>query len=62
MAEKLTEHPILLYLTFVLPIALLFLAMVVNASLFPIMALLAWLGIAFVILYLPISSDDGSSN
>lgn len=62
MAEKLTEHPILLYMTFVLPIALLFLAMVVGAGLFPIMALLAWLGIAFVVLYLPISSDDGSSN
>jgi len=62
MAEKLSEHPILLYVTFVMPLVLLLLAMVFSASLFLIMTLLAWLGIAFVVLFLPISSDNGSSS
>jgi hypothetical protein len=62
MAEKLSEHPILLYVTFVMPMVLLLLAIVYNASLFQIMVLLAWLGVAFVVLFLPVSSDNGSSS
>ena len=62
MAERLSEHPILMYMTFVMPLAFLFMAIVFSASLFLIMVLLAWLGIAFVVLFLPIASDDGSSS
>jgi len=61
MAERLTEHPILTYLTFVLPVLLLIIALAVSASVFVIILVLAWLGIAFVVLLLPIESDDGSS-
>ena len=62
MAERLSEHPILMYMTFVMPLAFLFMAIVFSVSLFLIMVLLAWLGIAFVVLFLPIASDDGSSS
>jgi hypothetical protein len=61
MAEKLTDHPILLYLTFVLPMLLLVLGIVFHASSFQIIAIMAWLGVAIVILFLPIASDNGSS-
>ena len=61
MAEKLTDHPILLYLTFVLPMLLLVLGVVFHASSFQIIVLMAWLGVALVILFLPIASDNGSS-
>jgi hypothetical protein len=62
MAEKLSEHPVIIYLTFVVPIVLLFLGILFHASLFQIIVLLAWIGVAFVILFLPVSSDNGSSS
>jgi hypothetical protein len=61
MAERLTDHPILLYLTFVLPMLLLALGIIFNASSFQIIVLMAWLGVALVILFLPIASDNGTS-
>jgi hypothetical protein len=61
MAEKLTDHPILLYLTFVLPMLLLALGMIFNASSFQIIVLLAWLGVAIIVILLPITSDNGTS-
>jgi uncharacterized MnhB-related membrane protein len=61
MAENLTDHPILLYLTFVLPMLLLALGVVFHASSFQIIVLMAWLGVAIVVLFLPIASDNGSS-
>ena len=61
MAEKLSEHPILLYLTTVLPMLLLVLGMISHASVFQLMVLVAWLGVAIVVLFLPIASDNGSS-
>ncbi len=60
MSERMSEHPILVYLTFVLPILLLVLGMVFNASVILMILVLAWLGIALVILFLPIASNDGS--
>jgi hypothetical protein len=62
MAEKLGEHPLLTYVTFVLPILLLAIAMVVGANVFLIIAIMAWLGVAMIILFLPIESDNGSSS
>jgi uncharacterized MnhB-related membrane protein len=61
MAENLADHPILLYLTFVLPMLLLALGVVFHASSFQIIVLMAWLGVAIVVLFLPIASDNGSS-
>jgi hypothetical protein len=61
MAERLTDHPILLYLTFVLPMLLLALGIIFNASSFQIIVLMAWLGAAIMILFLPIASDNGTS-
>jgi len=61
MAEKLTDHPILLYLTFVLPMLLLALGVIFNASSFQIIVLMAWLGVAIIVLFLPIASDNGTS-
>lgn len=61
MAEKLTDHPILLYLTFVMPMLLLALGIIFNASSFQLIVLLAWLGVAMIILFLPIASDNGTS-
>ncbi len=61
MAEKLTDHPVLVYLTFVLPMLLLALGMIFNASSFQIIVLMAWLGVAMIVLFLPIASDNGTS-
>ncbi|MBU0684451.1 MAG: hypothetical protein ABIE25_07720 [Thermoplasmatota archaeon] len=61
MSERLLEHPLLVYVTFVLPMLLLVVGIAVNASVFLIMLDLAWLGVSFIILYLPIASDNGSS-
>lgn len=61
MAEKLTDHPVLVYLTFVLPMLLLALGVIFHASSFQIIVIMAWLGVALVVLFLPIASDNGSS-
>lgn len=60
MAEGMSGHPILAYLTFVLPIILLVLAIVFNASVLLIILTILWLGTAFAVLYLPLADDDGS--
>jgi hypothetical protein len=62
MAEKLREHPILTYVTFLLPMLLLAIAMIVEANVFLIIMILVWLGVAMMMLFLPIESDDGSSS
>lgn len=61
MAERLLEHPMLVYVTFVLPMLLLAVGIAANASVFLIILDLAWLGISFMVLFLPIASDNGSS-
>lgn len=61
MAEKLTDHPMLAYLIFVIPMVLLAIALLFSANILVIIAITAWLGVAFVILFLPVASDNGSS-
>ena len=61
MAEKISEHPMLTYLTFALPIVLMAIAIVFSMNVLVLIAVTAWLGVAFVILFLPVASDDGSS-
>lgn len=61
MAVKLTEHPLLVYVTFVLPAILLALGILLKVSVFLLIIIIAWLGAAFMTLYLPVESDNGSS-
>ncbi len=61
MSERLLEHPLLVYITFVLPMLLLAVGIAANASVFLIMLDVAWLGVSFMVLFLPIASDNGSS-
>jgi len=61
MSERLLEHPLLVYVTFVLPILLLAVGIAVNASVFLIILDMAWLGVSFMVLFLPIASDNGTS-
>lgn len=62
MAERFAGHALLTYMTFVLPIVLLGIALLVRANVFLIIIAMAWLGVAFIVLFLPIESDDGSSS
>ena len=62
MTEELKKHPILTYLTFVLPIALLIIGAAVKANVLLMIITLAWLGVAFMILFLPMEADNGSSS
>jgi uncharacterized MnhB-related membrane protein len=57
MAEKLTEHPILLYLIFIMPIVLLALGVIFNANVFLLIVAASWMGIALILFFLPIESD-----
>lgn len=61
MAEELKKHPILTYLTFVLPMVLLVIGAAISASVLLLILTMAWLGVAFMMLFLPIESDDGTS-
>lgn len=60
MAEGTSGHPILTYLTFVVPAMLLVLAVVFDASVFFMIMTILWLGVAFGVLYLPLVGDNGS--
>lgn len=62
MAEELKKHPILTYLTFVLPMALLLIGIVNGVNVLLLIITIAWLGIAFMMLFLPIESDNGASS
>jgi hypothetical protein len=61
MTEKMSEHPILAYITFVLPAILLCMGVVFGANVFLLIVTAAWLGVAFMVIFLPMSSDNGSS-
>jgi hypothetical protein len=60
MSERLLEHPMLVYLTFVLPMLLLAIGIAVNANVFLIILDVAWLGVSLLVLFLPIASDNGT--
>jgi len=60
MAERFTDHPLLLYLTFILPMALLALGMIFKANVFLLIIVSAWLGLSLILLFLPIETDVAS--
>jgi uncharacterized MnhB-related membrane protein len=57
MAEKLAEHPILIYLIFIMPMLLLALGMIFKANVFLMIIATAWIGVALILLFLPVESD-----
>jgi len=57
MAEKLTEHPILLYLIFIMPMILLALGIIFRANVFLLIIATAWIGVSLILFFLPIESD-----
>lgn len=61
MSEEMSSHPILTYLTFLLPVILLAVALVVGASVGYVIVILSLLGVAFILFFLPVETDDGSS-
>ncbi|MBN1678352.1 MAG: hypothetical protein JW880_07425 [Candidatus Thermoplasmatota archaeon] len=61
MSEKLREHPLIVYLAFVLPALLFACAMILKANVLIFLVILAWIGISFMVLFLPVSNDSGSS-
>jgi len=60
MAERFTDHPLLLYLTFILPMALLALGIISKANVFLLIIVSAWLGVSLILLFLPIETDVAS--
>ena len=61
MAEELKKHPMLTYLTFVLPMALLAIGAAISANVFLMILTIVWVGVAFMILFLPIEAENGST-
>lgn len=57
MAERLTEHPILVYLIFFLPMLLLGLGIISGANVFLLIIVATYLGVALIIFFIPIESD-----
>lgn len=60
MAEELSKHPILAYVTFVLPAVLLALEVMTGANVFLMALTILWFGVSFGVLYLPLVDDKGS--
>lgn len=61
MSSILKEHPLIIYLTLILPALLLGVAVLIGANLFLIILILAWIGVSFIILFVPVTTDSGSS-
>lgn len=61
MTSLLKEHPLIVYLVLILPVLLLAGAILLDASLFYIILTLVWTGVSFIILFLPVTTDSGSS-
>ena len=61
MSSILKEHPLIIYLTLILPALLLGVAVLIGANLFLIILILVWIGASFIILFVPVTTDSGSS-
>ncbi len=59
MAERLRDHPLVFYVAFIMPIALLIIGAIAHANLLFLIGAAAWVGISFILLFLPIASDNG---
>lgn len=61
MSEKLREHPIIVYVAFVLPALLFVCGLLLGAGAPVFIALMVWIGISLMILFLPVSNESGAS-
>jgi len=61
MSERLRDHPVILYLAFVLPVLMLVCAAILGASVFVFLVILVWIGVSLMVLVLPVSNDSGMS-
>jgi hypothetical protein len=62
MAEKLTDHPLVLYLSFVMPVALLIMGIIARVNVMFLILAAAWLGVSLILLFLPIATDNGAGS
>ena len=60
MAESLRDHPMVLYVAFIMPIALLIIGALAHVKVLYLIVAAAWIGVSFILLFLPIASDNGS--
>ncbi|MDH3366020.1 MAG: hypothetical protein OEM29_08490 [Thermoplasmata archaeon] len=58
MAFRIGEHPLVFFVTFVLPALLFVLGIVYHANAFLFILCGSWTGIAFMILYLPVEAES----
>ncbi|UCE44727.1 MAG: hypothetical protein JSU93_04785 [Methanobacteriota archaeon] len=58
MAFSISKHPMIFFVTFPLPALLMVLGAIFNASAFLFIICGTWLGVAMMILYLPIETDS----
>ncbi len=57
MAFNLREHPLMFYVTFVMPVILFAVGAVFRANVFLLILCGMWLGVSFLLLYLPLETD-----
>ncbi|UCE80346.1 MAG: hypothetical protein JSV94_04055 [Methanobacteriota archaeon] len=57
MAFSIREHPLIFFVTFALPAMLMILGAIFNASAFLFILCGTWLGVAMMVIYLPIEKD-----
>ena len=58
MAFRIDEHPMTFFVTFALPALLMLLGVLFGASAFLFILCGSWLGVSFLILYLPHEADE----
>ena len=61
MTFKAREHPLLFYLTFVMPAILFMLGAIFRANVFLLILCGMWLGVSFLLLYLPLETEGEQS-
>ncbi len=61
MAERLRDHLLILYVAFVMPILLLIIGALVHANVLLLILAAVWLGVSFILLFLPMASDNGGA-
>lgn len=61
MAEGIFRHPVLAYLTFVLPVVLIIVELAAGLNVFVLCLTILLFAVAFGVVFLPIAGDNGSS-
>ena len=61
MSFRIREHPLVFYVTFVLPGILLLIGIVTNINVLFLLLCTVWFGVSFLILYLPVETENGQA-